>query len=464
MQKKFIFLFLIFTNSPQNINAAQATGKKTLILNILKKHLESNASTLVESTIKKIKDKKFAEKEATILLYIAADNDLHYFAWKNIRELAKVAPQNINIVVQLNEPGRHKKTQRYLIDKGKAFELNKNSNEKYDSGSAETLIDFCKFSIDKFPARDYVLILWNHGTGILDPLRKRKSVDEYFQFNPTTLMVEVDRNIGFLDLIEKKETKGICFDDHFNTYLTNQKLEKALKEITENALGGKKFSIIGMDACLMSMVEVANLFKKYCHIMIGSQEVELGAGWRYDKILKFYSSRNLHGFAKHIVESYREAYQSINSDYTLSAINLDKIEELEENINRFSQSLLNALQHQIDASVRNLIKKSKERIGFDEPSYIDLHSFCTLIANNINKCQMNNESNIKQQVINDAQACTKTVEKIVIANSTGRNVPFAKGLSIYLPEKNRGIHPSYRKTNFALSNNWINFLNQYILS
>ena len=433
-------------------------------IEILNKNLDSkNVTSILQNILKKLEERKREAKEATIMVYIAADNDLHYFAWKNIRELAQVAPENINIIVQLNEPGRHKKTQRYLISTGKAYELNKNSNEKYDSGSAETLIEFCKFSITNFPAKDYMLILWNHGTGILDPIRRTKSVDECFQFNPSNLMVEVDRSIGFLDLIEKQETKGICFDDHFNTYLTNQKLEKALNEITQNILGGKKFSIIGMDACLMSMVEIADLCKKYCHILVASQEVELGAGWRYDKILQFYNSRNLNGFAKHIVQAYKEAYESINSDYTLSAINLDEFQELEENINQLSLSLIAAINQQSGNSVRNLIKKSKERIGFDEPNYIDLYSFCDAMAKNIDKCQIQDGQNTKNNVIKYANSCMNSIEKVVIANSTGRNVSFAKGLSIYLPEKNRGIHHSYNKINFAANNNWINFVSAYII-
>lgn len=428
----------------------------------IKKILNNNPRGLLKSIINKLEQKRIEKKEATIMIYIAADNDLHYFAWRNIRELAQIAPSNLNIIVQLNEPGRYKKTQIYLITKGKALELNKENKEKLDSGSAETLTNFCTFCINKYPAKDYVLILWNHGTGILDPSRRTRMVDEYFHFNSTNLMVEVDRNVGFLDLMEKDETKGICFDDHFNTYLTNQKLEKALNEIKNTALHGQKFSIIGMDACLMSMLEVASLLKDYCHIMVSSQEVELGAGWRYDKVLKFYNSRNIHGFAKHIVQAYKEAYESINSDYTLSAINLDEFSELEINVSQFADKLYHAIQHQEKNSVKNLIKKCKEKISFDEPSYIDLYSFCLSIEKNIDQCAIKNGNTIKKDVKKYAKDCLKSIEKTVIANSTGRNVPFAKGISIYLPERNKGIHHSYKRTKFAGSNKWINFLTSYI--
>lgn len=430
----------------------------------IKEKIKINPYFILYKAIQIINKKKLGIKEATIMVYIAADNDLHYFAWKNIRQLAQVAPENINIIVQINEPGKYKKTQRYLITKDRAYELNKQNKDKLDSGSADTLIDFCGYCINNFPAHDYILILWNHGTGIIDPQRRLRNVEECLHFNPMSLTIEVDRNFSALeeiDLIEREEIKGICFDDQFNSYLTNQKLEKALKEITHKYLGGKKLALIGMDACLMAMVEVANILKKYCRIMVSSQEVELGAGWQYDKALKYYSQRNLNGFAKHIIESYKQAYESIYPDYTLSAINLDVIEDLEKNINELAKSLIDGIKNQLDSSVKNLIKKCKEKIGFDIPSYIDLYTFCELLNKNIDNCKIKENSNIKESIKKNCLNCINSINKAMIANSSGKNVPFAKGISIYLPERER-LHSSYGKTSFASSNNWFNLISTYL--
>ncbi len=48
------------------------------------------------------------------------------------------------------------------------------------------------------------------------------------------------------------------------------------------------------------------------------------------------------------------------------------------------------------------------------------------------------------------------IQKSVIANTVGKNLHNAKGITIYLP-KDR-IHSSYRKTLFAENNHWIYFL------
>src|SRR3990167_6150304 len=63
---------------------------------------------------------KKSRKNWTIMIYIAADNDLFYFAWNNIRQLAQNAISQANIIVFLSEPGAHKKSQIYLIEKNKA--------------------------------------------------------------------------------------------------------------------------------------------------------------------------------------------------------------------------------------------------------------------------------------------------------------------------------------------------------
>jgi len=48
-----------------------------------------------------------------------------------------------------------------------------------------------------YPAQDYALILWNHGTGIIDP-RPYKIINpaELFTFNAESSKFELDRTIG----------------------------------------------------------------------------------------------------------------------------------------------------------------------------------------------------------------------------------------------------------------------------
>lgn len=470
------FLVAIFTfyANDKDIATTQQPPKTQEEVNTSKHFLSCNDEAKNCDPLKELSEillhlkTKATEIIMTVMVYIAADNDLHIFAWRNIRQLAEIAPNNVRILVFLTEPGKNKKTQIYLVEKNKSTPLN-TSNVKLDSGDPKTLIDFCTYCIQNYPAKEYSLILWNHGTGIIDPFKKPirnriNSPAELFSINPATLQLEVDRTISFLDYIieEEQNAKGVCFDDTYNSYLTNQKLEYALSQIKNGPLNGNKFAILGMDACLMAMVEIASLAKNYANHLVASQEIELGAGWRYDKVMRFYlEGQNSPAFAKHMVKAYKEAYEKITPDYTLSSTNLDQFDALEKNIDDLAKTLITCLNLQSGSSVKNTIRMSKEKIHFDEASYIDLGAFCEKLIANINYMKLSrNEDALKKELIENANLCLYALSKVITANTYGRNVAYAKGLSIYFPE--RSIHSSYEKTIFATKNNWFNLIIKYI--
>lgn len=409
-----------------------------------------------------------ARKKWTMMVYIAADNDLFYFAWNNIRQLAQSASPDINIVVYLNEPGPHKKTQIYLIEKNKATLLNKDNQEKLNSGDPRTLAGFCNWVIKNFPADEYLLDLWNHGTGWADVKYKAINPTSLFVFNPSTLMLELDRNIRYLDMLDQvqldKIQRGICFDDTYKSYLNNQDLEYALSVICNEGLNGGKLSIIGMDACLMAMVEIANICKKYAHIMVASEEVELGQGWRYDVALEPFSTNcniSKEELACHLVKSYQYNYSNITSDFTLSAINLDYFQEIEDNINNVAMLLLNCLQHQRGQNVKYILRQCRRNICFEEPSYIDIISFYKRLLKNIDKFSLQSNNNLVSQLNNALEQGIKLMNTCIIANTFGSNLNHANGLSIYFPEQN--MLSSYQKTEFAQANQWYNLITHYVM-
>ncbi len=417
------------------------------------------------------------QKNWTIIVYMAADNDLRGFAARNIKQMAAIGSNtHVNIVVQLDIRivGNKKITRRYFIEKDKILHVNADDalSQQMDSGKAETLISCCKWAIENYSAQNYMLIFWDHATGILDPIRGRKiNSAELFNFNTTVNKFELDRTKDFFDFINipQREQRGVCWDDSTGNYLTNQKLDFALNEICTKLLKGKKFSIIGFDACLMSMIEVAHLIKKYAHIMIGSQEVELGTGWDYKNVLSPFSHSSLDKatFAQHIVHMYEYTYKLITNDYTQSATNLDNIDALENNINLIAHLLLESLKKQQSYSVKNAIKASRNKLlctHFDEPSYIDLHHLYANLQANLHRFMFNNATEgtmIKKKLSKALEEGQYLIKQLVFANTTGKNLSQAKGVSIYFPDSR--IHPSYRKTTFVRNNEWLTFLTQYLL-
>lgn len=427
-----------------------------------------------------IQFKKRNRKDWTFIIYIAADNDLRGFAARNIKQMAAIgSTNNINICVELHIriSGNKKITRRYYIEHNKILHVNADdpATQKLDSGDPKTLVGCCDWAIKNYPARNYALILWNHGTGICDPSSGRIiNANELFTFNPIINKLELDRSIGFLDFIQQHDEndhtkdRGICWDDSTGNYLNNQKLDSALHTICSNHFGGGKFSIIGFDACLMSMLEVGNIVKKYAHIMVGSQEVELGYGWNYELALQPFKDGSLdrNALAQHLVHAYQKTYNKITNDFTLSAVNLDLINHLEQNVHHVAHLLLESLRKQKNDTVRSAIKTSHDRgvcTHFDEPSYVDLHHFYTNLERNLHSFSFVNESEGAHLRTNLHQLLTQgisLIQQCTIANTTGKNLSQAQGISIYLPESR--IHHSYKKTNFATTNAWMQFLQHYL--
>ncbi len=412
-----------------------------------------------------------APKQWTFLVYMAADNDLRAFAANNIKQMASIGSnENINILIHLDIRlnDNQKVTRRYYVEKNRINHMNYDeSTQHMDSGDPQTLISFCDWAIKNYPAHNYALILWNHGSGVIDPkYYKIVNPAELFIFNPVTNKFELDKSVEYLNLFDYNDLdqRGICFDSSTGNYITNQKLEFALHEICTNSINGK-FKLIGFDACLMSMIEIGNFVKFYSETMVGSQEVELGAGWNYAHVLQPFTVAgaviDYETFAKHIVTAYQLSYQQITNDFTQSAIDLRKISLLEQNIDLIGKLLLECLQKQQGSTVHDAIQASKNRkvcTHFDVSSYLDLHHFLSNLQSQTSKVRLNTRGNLIQQLNNALAEGKKIIEEVVIANVCGKKYKNAKGISIYFPDH---LQSSYINSRFANENAWANFIRFY---
>lgn len=413
---------------------------------------------------------KNQKKAWTFLVYVSGDNNLGPFLIKNIQQMALIGSTDfINIVVHIDmrAVGNKKISRRYYVEKNKLTQVDNIQKAYMDSGDPETLISFCRWAMEDYPADNVMLVLSNHGTGPIDPPSgKVINPSELFFFNPLINKFELDRSVGFLDLIStmEKEQRGICWDDSTGNYLTNQKLDAALNTICKECLGNKKFSIIGFDACLMSTIEITNIIKKYADIMVSSQEVELGTGWHYNDVLSPFQNGSLDGkaFAEHIVNQYAKVYAKITNDYTLSAIDLSKVDNIEANIDDVSILLLECIKNQTGNSVKNTIRlcgSPSMCTHFDEPSYKDLDHFYSNLLDNLRKFNLTTPDLTKKlttQLKGLLEQGRLLIQDAILANVAGKNLSKAKGITIYLP-KDR-IHSSYRRTLFAENNHWMYLL------
>ncbi|MEW6663592.1 MAG: clostripain-related cysteine peptidase [Thermodesulfobacteriota bacterium] len=272
----------------------------------------------------------------TVMIYMAGGNDLDPASLDDIGELARVgSSEEVNVLVQLDRDN-DLMTKRFRITKGGGYR--KDCIETFgetNSGDPKVLLDFIDWSIGKYPAEHYFLILWNHGSGWWD------EPDRAFRL--------IKRNIAYDD-----SSGGDSLD--------NQELKDVLKRVSQGI--GKRIEIIGMDACLMTMVEVAYQIRESAMVMVGSEIEEPGEGWPYEEVIGILTKRPGGApatMARKIVSAYTASYQGTGQSVTQSALNLEKIGDVVKPLDLFSMELIAALDGNERATLLKAVGSAWER-------------------------------------------------------------------------------------------------------
>lgn len=424
-------------------------------------------------------DTAYPKKAITVLLYGSARNDLLPFIDRNLKQLMQVGTNdNITFLVHLDVfgQGRKKLTQRYIIMKN--YMVKVGDDMSMDSGDPATLLDACSWAFGRFPSDRTMLILWNHGTGDLEPSfgRAINSI-ELFKYNPDNNLIELNRNIHFFDYLNEQHIKschrGICFDEATGNYLKNQQVGAVLRTICNTYLQGQPLDMLLCDACLMQGIGVAGSLKPYgqtpvARYMVGSQEVVLATGYSYNTMFEKLASNpqmSNADFAANVVQVFSDTYQKITNDYTQSAINLEAIDPLYASVDHLAKLLIAGLQYETNRSVHKYIQKSSSNDActhFEEPTYKDMDHLFSNMLNNLSMITLNNGNDVqlKNALMQELINARSLIAQIVISNNAGKNLQNARGISIYLPT--RRIDGSYPNSDFARSNSWLQMLMLYV--
>jgi hypothetical protein len=113
----------------------------------------------------------------TVMVYMAGDNNLDSASLRDISEMAKVgSSRKVNILVQLDR-GKDLLTRRFYVTEGGGYEKDiVETFEETNTGDPKVLESFILWAIEKYPARRYFLILWNHEGGWWENGSRRGSV------------------------------------------------------------------------------------------------------------------------------------------------------------------------------------------------------------------------------------------------------------------------------------------------
>lgn len=416
------------------------------------------------------------QKDWNFTVCMANNNNLHRYGVQNFKQMIQSGSTSyINVILQMDEYGKET-SNRYFIAKNNPMIIeNLGSGAASFSGTRQNFVNLAACAMQNYPAKNQLMLLWNHGAGIKDPdiwgrvLGKWR--DEFFVYNTQTGLLELNREFkkdkNWLSLVDRiNKERGIAFNDAAEAYLNNQDLKAGLDQIVSSFLGGKKIEILAMDACHMAMVEIASQVKSAVSIMVASEEVEPGTGYNYQPVLNKFASASLtpRAFAAHIVECYRQEYRGVLGDYTQSAVDLSYMDALESDLNKLSLQLIQLIDQggrQGVLSIREIRFSPLLTTEFLDTDYIDLGHFLKTITDRAVLYSRDPKVGKIWTTLGDiAYSASATLSAMTIANCAGPKLPKASGLSIYFPP--RTIDTSYYKTEFAKVTKWASFLEKFV--
>ncbi len=334
--------------------------------------------------------------------------------------------------------GNWDSTRRYLVTydddlNNIGSELIMDLGEK-NMGDANTLADFLVWAIQSFPADKHVLIMSDHGMGWPggwsdpSPAQRDRSTN-------APLVSAMKDDIIYLNELETA-------------------LDRAIQ-----TTGIDKFDLIGLDACLMSQMEVYTALAPYARYAVASEETEPGLGWAYTAFLSlmvYNPDVTTEEIAANIVDSYISQDQRVVDDQaraeflaqnssgggwfvnrmsaqqlatqleqniTLTAVNLEDLPLLLNATNQFAYHMQSLDQRAI-AQARSYAQSYTSIFGSNvPPSFIDLGHFAALTA------KYAGDSTTRQHANNILSA----LSRVVVAEKHGPSKPGSTGIAIYFP-------------------------------
>jgi len=385
----------------------------------------------------------------TVMVYLAGDNNLTEESVFSLTEMEKVrADDEIAVVAQFDPRASHIPSHRVVI-RGAAHKAargtsvrgslgsdaipiedpkitfpqersgaknrtrNRDDDGETDTANRATLFDFISWTKEHYEAKHYMVILAGHGAGT--------------------------------------EENFLLRDDSSRNSLSIP----ALRDVFENVKNLLKINIdiLGMDVCLMSMVEICYELNGLVDYLVASESYSPAAGWPYGQILATLQDRkeeSTEDIASNMVKEYIGFY----SDYVMGGLSVDQsvlkvsaIEPVADTVEELADTIDGWLTDRVFSDA--IILAHWEAQSYNGETFVDLQDFCELLQKRYPKAE---------------EACGKVILAIraLVRKScfTGIENQFSNGVSIYFPWSE--VAPSYFRLKFAKDAGWNDFLYKYV--
>lgn len=406
-----------------------------------------------------------AKAKWTFMVYIAGDNNLSSAGVEDLREMREVgSTADVNVLVQFDN-AETEGTRRFRVLKG-GNDLVQTLGET-DSGDPNVLLDFVKWAQAGYPAERYALILWNHGGGweplAIDTIAQEVRSPGYSDREGAERAASTLRRAFFRPTLEailrldSPQERAICSDDGSGHALDTIELGKVLDKAV--AVLGQKLDLLGMDACLMSNLEVAYQAQPYVNYVVASEESEPNEGWPYELILaELVAAPDMPTaeLARAIVAAYIQSYQAMgySGDVTQAALDLSQLEGLNGALDTLADALLARMPNNISAQIWKAQRKTKR---FWHNTLADVGHF----GKEMRRATRHKPIRAAADAVMDA--LEQGPGHLVLAEEhNGSGVRDCTGVTLYMPSPLVGLSRFYGDLDFAKHRRWLELLKAYL--
>jgi len=361
------------------------------------------------------------QKDWTVLVFLNANNNLDSFAPLNMNQMEVAgSTDRVNIVVEVTREGATQ-TQRYLMQKDTDTSTVTSpvleSMPKADMGDINTLKAFIQWGIQKYPAKHYMVDIWNHGSGW-----EKKSIEP---------------------------ARGVSYDDSTGNHITTKQLGDCLRDLASSR--GSKLDVISYDACLMQMAEVCAEVADGASYQCASEETIPGAGWPYDTWLTQVVANpgwDAPAVCNALVNAYHDCYNGGAQGHmsgTLSMVDLSQISAVSAAADNFTHALTAD-----PAAMPKVLEAIRNTQSYAEPSHHDVNDF-------VDQCV----TSIGSDAVKTAGAALKAaVAKTVLSSEyTGDGMAKSTGFAIWIPTyTSQSLLTSYKDLVWAKGGKWADFV------
>lgn len=261
----------------------------------------------------------------TTVVYMAADNDLEGDALDDFNEMAAAAAvlkdADHTVLVLLDRAsgydassGDWTDTRLFCIGSGKddpdgeerqyvqldclSLGLTVGTRTELDMSSPQTLERVLSFAQQEFPADNYALVIWGHGSG----------------------------------------WRGYAVDEESGSLMSLPKLHEAVSSLEV------PLSVIAFDCCYGAMLETAYELRNDAQLLVAPERDEPAAGWNYTYLLQNLTRRTelasgtqAERYVRCVVDAFSRQYAD-SRGVSITAVRLNKIDDVFKAFDSFSKA------------------------------------------------------------------------------------------------------------------------------